>query len=351
MDEFVILGCDGVWDVLSNQQAANFIRNEFENGANEENAAKALAEHAFSIGSTDNISVLVIKFHWAKQSENENDKLDNSLYTYEHQQQQPEKLNSPESKSFLGSDEQQRKQSKSQEKISTITQHSHSISQSSHIESKTDLSTHQISQTVSVSHPSNSSNNTNNLMSIAVSTPSLVPLTPSLTVAPTPSQVVGTPKAVVPEMNLNPTQKISGGPKEISLQEQSDLESDDKSPLSTTLSSPSFIPEPSFSSINPSVHSTLSSSSSSSSSASSYQFSFEVSELSSNTATSKTSLLPSTSMSNLSNADLGQPLIAEPSSLSYNNNNSSPILLLSSLSQTSDSQSSETVSLTQTVDN
>jgi protein phosphatase 2C family protein 2/3 len=58
-DRFVILACDGVWDVLSNQQACDSVRSSLEGSAGPEGAARKLAGDAFSAGSEDNISVLV----------------------------------------------------------------------------------------------------------------------------------------------------------------------------------------------------------------------------------------------------------------------------------------------------
>lgn len=78
-DQFIIMACDGLWDVLSNHDAVNFVLNQvelkkkkgysgklndnkyeviFEDGR--KNIAKSLAEYAINKGSTDNITVIVI---------------------------------------------------------------------------------------------------------------------------------------------------------------------------------------------------------------------------------------------------------------------------------------------------
>ena len=57
-DKFVILACDGLWDVLSNQQACDYILKLKKKGF-KGNYAKALAEHGYNEGSYDNISVVI----------------------------------------------------------------------------------------------------------------------------------------------------------------------------------------------------------------------------------------------------------------------------------------------------
>lgn len=59
-DEFLILACDGVWDVLTNQQAVNIVRQSLLKDRNFDKAAKTLVDAAYNAGSTDNISVVVI---------------------------------------------------------------------------------------------------------------------------------------------------------------------------------------------------------------------------------------------------------------------------------------------------
>jgi len=66
-DKFIIMACDGLWDVMDNQTAVNFVLHfcygENEKRINEKiNIADKLAEYAISQGSTDNVSVIVIFF-------------------------------------------------------------------------------------------------------------------------------------------------------------------------------------------------------------------------------------------------------------------------------------------------
>lgn len=70
-DKFIIMGCDGVWDVLSNQEAVDFVLftmdriNTITPGLttrSNKNIANLLGEYAIAKGSQDNISVLIIWF-------------------------------------------------------------------------------------------------------------------------------------------------------------------------------------------------------------------------------------------------------------------------------------------------
>jgi serine/threonine protein phosphatase PrpC len=70
--KFIIVGCDGVWDVLSSQDAVDFVINEMivmkthiENyhTHNQKNIAKKLGEHAIKKGSGDNISLIILFFN------------------------------------------------------------------------------------------------------------------------------------------------------------------------------------------------------------------------------------------------------------------------------------------------
>jgi serine/threonine protein phosphatase PrpC len=74
-EKFVILGCDGIWDVLSNQDAVDFVLDKYnmlkENNKilsdtktkSEQNIANKLADYAIKKGSKDNISLYIIFFN------------------------------------------------------------------------------------------------------------------------------------------------------------------------------------------------------------------------------------------------------------------------------------------------
>eukprot|EP00967_Tisochrysis_lutea_P065474 scaffold85166_cov28-Tisochrysis_lutea.AAC.2 len=59
-DRFLILACDGVWDVMTDQQACDCVRAvlDGEHGTPEA-AAKKLVREAYAAGSMDNISAVV----------------------------------------------------------------------------------------------------------------------------------------------------------------------------------------------------------------------------------------------------------------------------------------------------
>jgi protein phosphatase PTC1 len=57
-DEFLILACDGLWDVCGDQEACEYIKDV----EDPQKAAEMLIEYAIKNDSYDNLSVLVVKF-------------------------------------------------------------------------------------------------------------------------------------------------------------------------------------------------------------------------------------------------------------------------------------------------
>jgi serine/threonine protein phosphatase PrpC len=57
--KYVVMACDGLWDVIKNKNLYKLLENSTKNN---KNLAVDLAEHALKIGSTDNISVIVLHF-------------------------------------------------------------------------------------------------------------------------------------------------------------------------------------------------------------------------------------------------------------------------------------------------
>ena len=61
-DDFLIIACDGVWDILTDQEAVDLVRREIESSeAPGQTAASALVKKALEGGSTDNITALIVK--------------------------------------------------------------------------------------------------------------------------------------------------------------------------------------------------------------------------------------------------------------------------------------------------
>ncbi|CCC08324.1 unnamed protein product [Sordaria macrospora k-hell] len=73
-DEFMIIACDGLWDVCSDQEAVDLVRDIQEPVI----AAKKLVDHALSRFSTDNLSCMIVRFDKQALLENQNNK-DNAI--------------------------------------------------------------------------------------------------------------------------------------------------------------------------------------------------------------------------------------------------------------------------------
>ena len=69
-DKFIILGCDGLWDVINSQDAVNFVLEKLNDeedivsmsGHSKKNIAHELGKYAIQKGSTDNVSIIIIFF-------------------------------------------------------------------------------------------------------------------------------------------------------------------------------------------------------------------------------------------------------------------------------------------------
>ena len=67
-DEFMVLACDGIWDVLTNQQVTNFVRAGIQDGKNLDTICEELMETCMSsVGDPmsvgcDNMTVIIVAF-------------------------------------------------------------------------------------------------------------------------------------------------------------------------------------------------------------------------------------------------------------------------------------------------
>lgn len=60
-DLFIVVACDGIWDVMSNQDAVNIGLTHFSDA---KKAADAIVKEAYKRGSSDNLTATVIQFGW-----------------------------------------------------------------------------------------------------------------------------------------------------------------------------------------------------------------------------------------------------------------------------------------------
>lgn len=61
-DEFLIIGCDGIWDVMSNQEAISLVRRELRNHNDPQQCARELVTQALKRDTCDNVTAIVVCF-------------------------------------------------------------------------------------------------------------------------------------------------------------------------------------------------------------------------------------------------------------------------------------------------
>ncbi|KAJ0397883.1 hypothetical protein ATCC90586_006469 [Pythium insidiosum] len=69
-DEFLVLGCDGLFEVMQPQQVVDFVRAKLELHGEVQHACEELVSYAISIGSTDNVTAVVVCFNQTMSTEN-----------------------------------------------------------------------------------------------------------------------------------------------------------------------------------------------------------------------------------------------------------------------------------------
>eukprot|EP01106_Pelomyxa_sp_JSP_P013082 TRINITY_DN378_c0_g1_i7.p1 TRINITY_DN378_c0_g1~~TRINITY_DN378_c0_g1_i7.p1 ORF type:complete len:285 (-),score=72.07 TRINITY_DN378_c0_g1_i7:55-786(-) len=60
--QFLILACDGIWNVFSNEEAVSTVLNVLSRTNSPAEAATTLRDHAYLLDSRDNLSVIVVQF-------------------------------------------------------------------------------------------------------------------------------------------------------------------------------------------------------------------------------------------------------------------------------------------------
>jgi serine/threonine protein phosphatase PrpC len=61
-DEFLVLACDGVWDVLGYQDVVDYVRENLKKEKDPQKVSEMLCQLALDKGSTDNITALIVTF-------------------------------------------------------------------------------------------------------------------------------------------------------------------------------------------------------------------------------------------------------------------------------------------------
>ncbi|GAV00235.1 hypothetical protein RvY_11117 [Ramazzottius varieornatus] len=82
-DEFILLACDGVWDVMSNEDACTFVRYQLTVTDDLEAICESLVDNCLNKGSRDNISVVIILLpgapHVSESAKKNEEELDSTI--------------------------------------------------------------------------------------------------------------------------------------------------------------------------------------------------------------------------------------------------------------------------------
>ncbi|KAL1783388.1 phosphatase 1B isoform X1 [Sigmodon hispidus] len=78
-DEFVVLACDGIWDVMSNEELCEFVKSRLEVSDDLENVCNWVVDTCLHKGSRDNMSIVLVCFSNAPKVSDEAVKKDSEL--------------------------------------------------------------------------------------------------------------------------------------------------------------------------------------------------------------------------------------------------------------------------------
>ncbi|KAG7283195.1 hypothetical protein CRUP_000557 [Coryphaenoides rupestris] len=81
-DQFVVLACDGIWDVMSNEELCNFVRSRLEVSHDLERVCNDVVDTCLHKGSRDNMSVVLVCFPNAPKISEEAVRKDAELNKY-----------------------------------------------------------------------------------------------------------------------------------------------------------------------------------------------------------------------------------------------------------------------------
>jgi serine/threonine protein phosphatase PrpC len=60
--EFLIIASDGLWDVLNSAEAVSIVRTSLAAGKTPTTASEELCELALKLGSSDNVTIIIVQF-------------------------------------------------------------------------------------------------------------------------------------------------------------------------------------------------------------------------------------------------------------------------------------------------
>ncbi|RWS10033.1 protein phosphatase 1A-like isoform X1 [Dinothrombium tinctorium] len=78
-DEFLVLACDGIWDVMSNEDVCDYVRYQLTLQSDLEAICSSIIDTCLHKGSKDNMSVVLVVFEGAPKVSDEAQKKDNEL--------------------------------------------------------------------------------------------------------------------------------------------------------------------------------------------------------------------------------------------------------------------------------
>jgi len=81
-DEFLVLACDGVWDVMSNEDVCTYIKHQFTLTSDVDEITARVIDTCFSKGSRDNMSIMIVAFENAPKVDPEAVAKDKALNTH-----------------------------------------------------------------------------------------------------------------------------------------------------------------------------------------------------------------------------------------------------------------------------
>jgi serine/threonine protein phosphatase PrpC len=73
-DRFLILACDGIWDILTNDEAVSFVAQRLDKGTDPHKICEEMCDHCLASNTEgigkgcDNMSAMVVVFRWGQRA-------------------------------------------------------------------------------------------------------------------------------------------------------------------------------------------------------------------------------------------------------------------------------------------